>query len=267
MIIGVFRARLKLGMRPAFDRLYREVSAPLVRAQPSCLTTTTRIPRLRPSLALLTLLVLVTSTGIGACASGPSAGGGPRAAATLSPNAPAPSQDRLDRLAHQALGAASGRVETTYDARAHALALIATIEGVVPRTPTEIAAAQQRAKALCFQAQRTTWTSGIALSRVTVTILGPMLDDYADIINGPYGAAALDAPTAAHFDWTRLSADAAWDRYNSAYLPPAYAPNQHFSAPTAVPRRLAPGPCPCWRLSPALPSAGQRHPYLHAAGE
>lgn len=237
MIIRVFRARLKPGMLPAFDRLCPEVSIPLMRAQPGCLTTTTRIPRLRPSIELLTLLVLFTSTGIGACASGSSAGRSLRAAATatLSPNAP--SQDRLDRLAHQALGASASRVETTYDARAHVLTLVATIEGVVPRTPAEIAAAQERSKALCFQAQRTMWTSGIALSRVAVTILGPMLDDYADIINGPYGAAALDAPTAAHFDWTRLSADAAWDRYNSAYLPPAYAPNQHFSAPTAVPHR------------------------------
>lgn len=39
MIIRVFRARLKPGMRPAFDRLCREVSAPLMRAQPGCLTT------------------------------------------------------------------------------------------------------------------------------------------------------------------------------------------------------------------------------------
>lgn len=170
--------------------------------------------------------------------SGPAAGSGPQAAATvtLSTNAPAPSQDRLDRLARQALGAAASHMETTYDARAHALTLVATLDGVVPRTPTEIAAAQERAKTLCFQAQHTMWTSGITLSRMSVTILGPMLDDYADIINGPYGAAALDALTAAHFDWAHLSADAAWDRYNSVYLAPTYAPNQHYSAPTAVPQ-------------------------------
>jgi hypothetical protein len=194
------------------------------------------VRRLRPPIVLLTLLMLIAPAGVGACASGSSAGSGPQAAtATLSPNAP--SQDRLDRLARQTLGAAGGRIETTYDARAHALALVATVAGVVPRTPTEVAAAQERSKALCFQAQHTMWTSGIALSKVTVTILGPMLDDYADIISGPYGAAALDATTAAHFDWAHLSADAAWDRYNSIYLAPAYAPNQHFSAPTAVPHR------------------------------
>lgn len=193
--------------------------------------------RLRPPLVLLTLPMLIAFIGIGACASGPSAGAGPQAAATATFSPNPPSQDRLDRLARQALGAAGGHMETTYDARAHALALVATLDGVVPRAPTEIAVAQERAKALCFQAQRTMWTSGIAVSRVSVTILGPMLDDYADIISGPYGAAALDAPTAAHFDWAHLSADAAWDRYNSVYLAPTYAPNQHYSAPTAVPHR------------------------------
>jgi transposase/quinol monooxygenase YgiN len=39
MIIRVFRARLKPGARPAFDRLTREVSTPLLRAQPGCLNT------------------------------------------------------------------------------------------------------------------------------------------------------------------------------------------------------------------------------------
>src|SRR5579859_2044794 len=142
--------------------------------------TLIHVPRLRPPGALLTLPMLIAFIGIGACASGPSAGAGSQATATFSPNPP--SQDRLDRLAHQALGAAASHMETTYDARAHALAIVATLEGVVPRTPTEIAAAQERAKALCFQAQRTMWTSGLAVSRVSVTILGPMLDDYADII-------------------------------------------------------------------------------------
>jgi transposase len=44
MIIRVFRAKVKLGMRPAFDRLCREMSAPLMRAQPGCLTTYIGIP-------------------------------------------------------------------------------------------------------------------------------------------------------------------------------------------------------------------------------
>ena len=37
MIIRVFQARLKPGARPAFDRLCRTVSVPLMRAQPGCL--------------------------------------------------------------------------------------------------------------------------------------------------------------------------------------------------------------------------------------
>src|SRR5258708_28401325 len=39
MIIRVFRARLKPGMHPAYERLCREVSVPLMRALPGCQTT------------------------------------------------------------------------------------------------------------------------------------------------------------------------------------------------------------------------------------
>ncbi len=39
MIIRVFRARLRPGRRAAYERLCREVSVPLMRAQPGCLTT------------------------------------------------------------------------------------------------------------------------------------------------------------------------------------------------------------------------------------
>jgi len=39
MIIRVFRAQLKPGMRGAFERLCREVSLPFLHAQPGCLTT------------------------------------------------------------------------------------------------------------------------------------------------------------------------------------------------------------------------------------
>ncbi len=37
MIIRVFRARLKRGARPAYDRLCRTISEPLMRAQEGCL--------------------------------------------------------------------------------------------------------------------------------------------------------------------------------------------------------------------------------------
>ena len=39
MIVRIFRARLKPGRRPAYERLCREVSEPLMRAQPGCQTT------------------------------------------------------------------------------------------------------------------------------------------------------------------------------------------------------------------------------------
>src|SRR5260370_12469790 len=45
MSIRVFRARLKPDMRPAYERLCREVSLPTIRAQPGCLATQIGTPR------------------------------------------------------------------------------------------------------------------------------------------------------------------------------------------------------------------------------
>jgi hypothetical protein len=153
---------------------------------------------------------------------------------------PATVQGRLELIARQALGDAAHDLAATYDTQGEALELAATLAGGVPRTEAEISAAQEHVKLLCFRAQRAEWTSGNPLRSVTVTILGPTLDDYADITTGPYGAAVLTSATAATLAWGSLSADSAWQHYDRVWLAPTYAPNQHFGAPpaaTATPTR------------------------------
>ncbi len=160
--------------------------------------------------------------------------------AQMPASTPATVQGRLELIARQALGDAAHDLAATYDTQGEALELTATLAGGVPRTEADITAAQEHVKLLCLRAQQAEWTSGNPLRSVTVTILGPTLDDYADVTTGPYGAAVLTSATAAALAWGSLSADSAWQRYDRVWLAPTYAPNQHYGAPpaaTATPTR------------------------------
>lgn len=93
-----------------------------------------------------------------------------------------------------------------------------TVSNAVPRTPTQISAAQEKVKTLCFQIQRAVWNSSISLQEITVTILGPVFDDYFDQIISWYGTASLEAGAAAQVDWRNLTVDAAWNRFQRTQL-------------------------------------------------
>jgi hypothetical protein len=108
-----------------------------------------------------------------------------------------------------------------------------TIAGLVPTTPAAIAAAQERSKVLCFQAQQAVWTSGVALSAATVAVVGPWLDPYAGLTTTPYASAHLTAQTAATFVWATLSPDSAWGKYDATFLRPGFNPTD--GQPTASP--------------------------------
>ncbi len=174
-------------------------------------------------LALAVLICLIVS----GCAT-------THSARTPAPSPPATVQGRLELIARQALGDAVHDLAATYDTQGEALELTATLAGGVPRTEADIQAAQEHVKLLCLHAQQAEWTSGNPLRSVTVTILGPTLDDYADVTTGPYGAAVLTSTTAATLAWGSLSADSAWQRYDRVWLAPTYAPNQHYGAPPAA---------------------------------
>lgn len=188
--------------------------------------------RVALSSALVVLLALIVCIAANGCA--PATGGNSAMAiATATPTFPQTTQGHLAMLAYRAIGPTVQHIATTYDAQGRTVSVTATIEGKVPRTPAEIGASQERVKTLCFRAQRALWTSGVPLHAATITILGPTLDDFIDVITEWYGVALLTARTAQTFSWSSLSADAAWERYDQTLLRPDYAPNQHYGAPPA----------------------------------
>ena len=169
------------------------------------------------ALALMTLAILAGCAAAGHAASSP-----PTATPTATPTA----EQRISALAQRAAGLPDHSVTATFDGAADGtLTLIATIGGPVPGTQAEIAAAQERVKAICFRMERAVWSSsmppGITLNEVKVAVVGPIYDDYADLTTGPYGAADLKAATAHQLDWAHLTPDSAWHVY-AVWLRPAY---------------------------------------------
>jgi hypothetical protein len=121
---------------------------------------------------------------------------------------------------------------TAYAAADRTATVTVTLGGLVPTTSAEIAAAQERSKVLCFQAQRAVWTSGVALNAATVAVLGPYLDPYLGPTTAPYASAYLTTRTAATFAWSTLSPDSAWGQYDSTFLRPGFNPSDGQPTPT-----------------------------------
>jgi hypothetical protein len=142
---------------------------------------------------------------------------------------------RLASLAEQATGHLLENIQVVYlQPEDKALITGTVVSKAVPRTPIEISAAQEKVKTLCFQIQRALWNSSTALQEVTVTILGPVLDDYFDQIIAWYGTASLEAAAAAQVDWRSLPVDAAWNRFQRTQLRIDFAPFQLYGT-TPVP--------------------------------
>lgn len=140
-------------------------------------------------------------------------------------------QDTLARRACEAIGhlpqstqstQSTQSVQTTYDVQTASVTVTVTVGGAVPLTDQQISAAQELTKTLSLREQQAMWESGVTLKNVKVMVFGPTQDEYADIIAQPYGSSVLDAATAASFAWANLSADSAWDRYDSVYLRPTF---------------------------------------------
>lgn len=181
------------------------------------------------ALALLAALAL-----IGGCASPTTRHSAPTATPTA--------QQRIAALAARAIGAESQHAtvtavfgapsagtpatgttpESSGTADMSVVTVTVTLKGKVPG-PQEIGATQERVKTICFQVQRALWTSSPPLSAVTISVVGPIYDDYADITTASYGAAVLKAPAAATLDWASLNPDAAWAVYG-IWLRPDYQP-------------------------------------------
>jgi hypothetical protein len=159
----------------------------------------------------------------------------PTATAVPCPTATGTASAPQQRLA-AAVAAVVGSVpclDTAYTAADRTAMVTVTIAGLVPTTPAAIAAAQERSKVLCFQAQQAVWTSGVALSAATAAVVGPYLDPYEGLTTAAYASAQLTARTAATFAWAKLSPDSAWGKYDSTFLRPGFNPTD--GQPTATP--------------------------------
>ena len=173
--------------------------------------------------AAAAMLALAISMALYGCAasSSPSSSSGQRvsqsATATRATSGPA-AEGQLTILVRQASGHLLGNIHAVYELPGEKAAITGTVSNAIPRTPTEISAAQEKVKTLCFQIQRALWSSSISLQEITVTILGPVFDDYFDQIISWYGTASLEAGSAAQVDWRNLTVDAAWNRFQRTQL-------------------------------------------------
>jgi hypothetical protein len=119
-----------------------------------------------------------------------------------------------------AAGPLAQRVVTEYDTGAQQAKITLTV-GAAP----DVATAQARVMMLSFQVQRAVWANNPALHEVKVIVLGPIRDDYANIIDDAYGVSDVFAPTAATLSWSALTPESAWSRYDSTWLRASYKPN------------------------------------------
>ncbi len=176
--------------------------------------------------ALVALLALAAGLIISGCAGATTTHGTSATATPTVPACPTPStatpQDLLALRACGALGGEARLVKTSYDAHSATLAITFQVGGVVPQTDAQVAAAQEQAKTICFRAQQALWTSSPALKEISVIIVGPVQGEYADFTIDVWGVAVFDAPTTAQLDWTTLTPDTAWNRYDREFLRPSF---------------------------------------------
>ena len=112
------------------------------------------------------------------------------------------------------------RIVTEYDTSAQRAKITLTV-GAAPN----VATAQAQVMTLSFQVQKAVWASNPGLHEVKVIVLGPIRDDYANIIDDAYGVSDVFALTAAKLSWSALTPESAWSSYDSTWLRPSYKPN------------------------------------------
>jgi hypothetical protein len=159
------------------------------------------------------LLLIATLLVIGGCATS--------APMTKSPTTSRPVvEGPLASVVGPAASPLAQRVSTAYDASAQQAKVTITI-GAAP----DVTTAQSRVMSLCFQVERALWTSNPALREVKVIVLGPIRDDYSNIIDDAYGVSDVLAPTAAKLPWNTLTPESAWIHYDATWLRASYKPN------------------------------------------
>src|SRR5258706_2596563 len=148
-----------------------------------------------------------------------------RATATATATVAPTIEGRLAQVVRQAVGAPVQQVEATYDAQHSTVVITATVSNGVPNTDARVAATYELVKIVTFKAQQALWKSGIVLREATVVVQGLQLDEYGSQVVDAYSSAIVEASTAQHLDWVRLSADHAWDSYDHTWLREYFQPN------------------------------------------
>ncbi|HEX6543620.1 MAG TPA: hypothetical protein VF040_17820 [Ktedonobacterales bacterium] len=168
----------------------------------------------RPPARLLTGLGLLLCAGaaiLAGCASSPQAKG----------SAPTPiAEGPLASIVAPVMGSQVQRIVTSYDTSTQQAKITLTIAAA-----PDVATAQARVKALCFAVEKAVWTSRPSVREVKVIVLGPLYDDYANIIEDAYGVSDVFAPTAVKLSWPSLSPESAWGKYDGTWLRPTFKPN------------------------------------------
>lgn len=187
------------------------------------------------ALTMAALTVIALPGALTGCASAsPGSASQISATATSVPTAPTTTEGKLALRVRQAEGVAAQTVALTYDQTTTTVDVTVTLVWT-PSWKTEFAKAQTVAKVACYKAQAALWTSGVSLSKVSVTILGQALDDYGEVITGAYAAATMTSAHASAMQWATTSPDAAWSSYDVVFLRPLYGSDWMYPHPTTPP--------------------------------
>ena len=191
-------------------------------------------------------LTLAVALPLAGCAAGASATPQPTLAAgqimlptaTPIPTPADPAGQALLRAAREAVGASVRSVGLTYDRTAQQATAMILIDGIVPDTNDQIAAAYARVKTLTLQVEDALWASGQPLRQAQVIIMGPAQDEYGEVTDQWYGIAVLNAPAARRIAWASVTPESGWKLYDQTYLRPSFTVADDIitgPVPTATP--------------------------------
>ncbi|HEX8983208.1 MAG TPA: hypothetical protein VF792_10590 [Ktedonobacterales bacterium] len=138
--------------------------------------------------------------------------------ATPAPTFPPSVAGGLAARVQRSVGGLAQKVDVAYDAQKQTANVTLTVTGLVPNTDARVAAAYALVRTLTFKAMRALWSSDVGLREVTLIVLGPIQDEYDEIINDWYGVVVVEATTAQRIAWTSMSADTAWSMYDQNNL-------------------------------------------------
>jgi fructose-specific phosphotransferase system IIC component len=149
----------------------------------------------------------------------------PTSAAIVTPAATAPAATPMSPIeadlaarARRAIGSLGQRVQASYDPEKKAATITVTVAGGIPFTDQQIAAAHNRVELITYWVMEAAWSSGEPLSAVTAIVLGPIQDEYADIVPDWYGVAVVKVATARGITWPSANPYEVWSRYDQAML-------------------------------------------------